>query len=192
MDAHGPQEVTAAECLRVQAIQARVYLSAKWSLYQQGCWASRLRPSLSRDTAANKQTFHTCVYLAPLLTPPTPPLRSLPQPTTPPPTVFAALFLAVSVYNRLDFTITRDERWQEERAKDKARGILQQLLGVWERECVCVLLCVHVRGVHTSGHPADATTCYAPSMNLLPHSFPLLLTLSFRTPHSHTFLTHIR
>jgi hypothetical protein len=48
--------------------------------------------------------------------------------------VFAAFFLAVSLYSRLDFTITKDERWREERAKEKARGILQQLLGVWESE----------------------------------------------------------
>lgn len=48
--------------------------------------------------------------------------------------VFAALFLAVAVFNRLDFTITKDERWKEDQARDKARGILQQLLAIWERE----------------------------------------------------------
>jgi hypothetical protein len=50
------------------------------------------------------------------------------------PAVFAALFLAFAVYNRLDFTITKDEAWQEEQARDKTRGILQQLLVVWERK----------------------------------------------------------
>jgi hypothetical protein len=44
------------------------------------------------------------------------------------------LFLAVALYNRLDFTITKDERWQEEQARDKARGILQKLLTIWECE----------------------------------------------------------
>lgn len=48
--------------------------------------------------------------------------------------MFAAFFAAVAVYNRLDFTITKDERWQEEQARDKARGILQKLLAIWERE----------------------------------------------------------
>jgi hypothetical protein len=48
--------------------------------------------------------------------------------------VFAAFFLAVSLYNRLDFTITKDEAWQEQQAADKARGILQQLLAIWEGE----------------------------------------------------------
>lgn len=51
------------------------------------------------------------------------------------PAVFAAFFLAVSLYNRLDFTITKDERWQEQQAADKARGILQQLLAIWEGWC---------------------------------------------------------
>jgi hypothetical protein len=49
------------------------------------------------------------------------------------PAAFAAFFLAVAVYNRLDLTITKDERWQEEQAQDKARGLLDQLLAVWER-----------------------------------------------------------
>lgn len=49
--------------------------------------------------------------------------------------VFAAFFLAVSLYNRLDFTITKDERWQEQQAADKARGVLQQLLAIWEGRC---------------------------------------------------------
>lgn len=48
--------------------------------------------------------------------------------------VFATLFLAVALYNRLDFTITKDECWQEDQARDKARGILQKLLTIWERE----------------------------------------------------------
>lgn len=46
--------------------------------------------------------------------------------------VFAALFAAVAIYNRLDFTITKDEAWRESQARDKARGILQQLLTIWE------------------------------------------------------------
>lgn len=50
------------------------------------------------------------------------------------PAVFAALFLAFAVYNRLDFTITKDDAWQEEQARDKTRGILQQLLVFWERK----------------------------------------------------------
>ncbi len=58
--------------------------------------------------------------------------------------VFAALFLAVAVYNRLDFTITRDERWLEQQARDKGRGLLQQLLVIWERESVVIGLGMRV------------------------------------------------
>jgi hypothetical protein len=48
--------------------------------------------------------------------------------------VFAAFFAAVAVYNRLDFTITRDEKWQERQAHDKALGLIQQLTEFWDSE----------------------------------------------------------
>ena len=48
------------------------------------------------------------------------------------PAVFAAFFALCSAYNRLDFTITKDERWHEEQARDKALGMLQQLLAIWD------------------------------------------------------------
>lgn len=60
--------------------------------------------------------------------------------------VFACLFVAVSVCNRLDFTITKDERWEEGQARDKSKGIIQQLVVVWDSEswleeccCCCAL-----------------------------------------------------
>eukprot|EP00879_Flechtneria_rotunda_P014045 GHRR01014673.1.p1 GENE.GHRR01014673.1~~GHRR01014673.1.p1 ORF type:complete len:262 (+),score=98.55 GHRR01014673.1:400-1185(+) len=48
--------------------------------------------------------------------------------------VFACFFALASVYSRLDFTITKDERWAEERAKEKALGILQKLATLWDGE----------------------------------------------------------
>jgi hypothetical protein len=51
-----------------------------------------------------------------------------------PSAVFAAFFAAVAVYNRLDFTITRDEKWQESQAHDKALGLIQQLTEYWDSE----------------------------------------------------------
>ncbi|KAF6257504.1 Ribophorin I-domain-containing protein [Scenedesmus sp. NREL 46B-D3] len=48
--------------------------------------------------------------------------------------VFAAFFAAVALYSRLDFTITRDEKWLEAQAHDKALGIIQQLTGYWDSE----------------------------------------------------------
>ncbi|WIA09458.1 hypothetical protein OEZ85_008859 [Tetradesmus obliquus] len=48
--------------------------------------------------------------------------------------VFAAFFAAVALYNRLDFTITRDEKWQEGQAHDKALGLIQSLTEYWDRE----------------------------------------------------------
>jgi hypothetical protein len=55
--------------------------------------------------------------------------------------VFAAFFAAVAVYNRLDFTITRDEKWQESQAHDKALGLIQQLTEFWDSECPCCCCC---------------------------------------------------
>lgn len=55
---------------------------------------------------------------------------------------FAAFFALVSVYNRLDFTITRDERWQEQQSQDKARGILQQLADIWDGKCLTRFVCL--------------------------------------------------
>lgn len=46
--------------------------------------------------------------------------------------MFAAFFALMSVYNRLDFTITKDEKWQESQDKDKAVGIVQQLVSLWD------------------------------------------------------------
>eukprot|EP00882_Tetradesmus_deserticola_P020476 GHRQ01022123.1.p1 GENE.GHRQ01022123.1~~GHRQ01022123.1.p1 ORF type:complete len:580 (+),score=253.23 GHRQ01022123.1:133-1872(+) len=48
--------------------------------------------------------------------------------------VFAAFFAAVAVYNRLDFTITRDEKWLERQSLDKALGVIQQLTKYWDSE----------------------------------------------------------
>lgn len=69
------------------------------------------------------------------------------------PAAFAAFFALVSAYNRLDFTITRDERWQEEQAKDKALGILQQLVAVWDGE--------HCFGMNTMHTPRFINVCAA-------------------------------
>ncbi|KAF8073141.1 OST1A [Scenedesmus sp. PABB004] len=52
--------------------------------------------------------------------------------------VFAAFFAAVSLYNRLDFTITKDERWLEGQARDRALGVLQQLAALWDEEAELV------------------------------------------------------
>lgn len=62
--------------------------------------------------------------------------RVLPAPLA----VFAALFAAVSVYNRLDLTITKDSRWAEGQARDRAVGLLQQVAEVWEGACLTVII----------------------------------------------------
>lgn len=43
--------------------------------------------------------------------------------------VFASFFAAVSIWNRLEFTISKDERWLEAQNKDKVAGYMQQLAG---------------------------------------------------------------
>lgn len=65
--------------------------------------------------------------------------------------MFAAFFVAVAVYNRLDFTITKDERWLEKQAHDKALGLIQQLVAVWDGE-------MHVRAAEVAA-PIAALLC---------------------------------
>lgn len=48
--------------------------------------------------------------------------------------VFAAFFVAVAVYHRLEFTISKDDKWLEARAKEEASATLQKLSGIWDAE----------------------------------------------------------
>eukprot|EP00878_Enallax_costatus_P011798 GHUV01012316.1.p2 GENE.GHUV01012316.1~~GHUV01012316.1.p2 ORF type:complete len:181 (+),score=69.37 GHUV01012316.1:2597-3139(+) len=69
--------------------------------------------------------------------------------------VFAAFFALVSIYNRLDFTITRDERWREQQARDKALGILQQLATLWDGEAELIDKLVDLARIVSSEASAD-------------------------------------
>lgn len=48
--------------------------------------------------------------------------------------VFATFFAAAMVYQRLEFTISKDAKWLDARAKEKAAAVLQQLAVVWDEE----------------------------------------------------------
>ncbi|GBF90218.1 hypothetical protein Rsub_03351 [Raphidocelis subcapitata] len=48
--------------------------------------------------------------------------------------VFAALFAAAAVYSRCEFTISKDDRWQEARTREKAAATLQRLSELWDAE----------------------------------------------------------
>lgn len=48
--------------------------------------------------------------------------------------VFAVLFFAAVVWGRLDFTITKDKAYHASIAREKARGVLQELQAAWEEE----------------------------------------------------------
>jgi hypothetical protein len=45
---------------------------------------------------------------------------------------FAALFSAVIAYNRLEFTISKDEKWQASQEADKITAVMQQINSVLE------------------------------------------------------------
>ncbi|KAI8474884.1 MAG: Ribophorin I-domain-containing protein [Monoraphidium minutum] len=49
-------------------------------------------------------------------------------------TAFAALFAAVAVWHRLEFTISKDAKWAEARAGERAAATLQQLGALWDGE----------------------------------------------------------
>jgi hypothetical protein len=68
------------------------------------------------------------------------PLKRL-HPTTPNqitptnrPPVFALFFVSVAIYNRLELTIAKDDKWLEARTKEKASAALQALARLWEAE----------------------------------------------------------
>ena len=44
------------------------------------------------------------------------------------------LFFAAVVWGRLDFTITKDKAYHASIAREKARGVLQELQAAWEGE----------------------------------------------------------
>jgi hypothetical protein len=48
--------------------------------------------------------------------------------------VFAVLFFVAVVWSRLDFTITKDKAYHASIAREKARGVLQELQAAWEGE----------------------------------------------------------
>jgi hypothetical protein len=60
------------------------------------------------------------------------------------PAAFAALFSAVIAYNRLEFTISKDEKWQASQEADKITAVMQQINSVLEGESVLAMLICYV------------------------------------------------
>jgi hypothetical protein len=97
----------------------------------------RLGGGLLVPAPVSSGAWCTCKPLAvgPRSKQPFPQNNPFPPPPVPPrPPVFASFFLAVAVYYRLEFTISKDDAWLAARTREAAAATLQRLSGLWDEE----------------------------------------------------------
>mmetsp|Transcript_5675 Transcript_5675/g.12553 ORF Transcript_5675/g.12553 Transcript_5675/m.12553 type:complete len:602 (+) Transcript_5675:38-1843(+) len=97
-------------------------------------------------------------------------------------TAFAALFVAAIVYNRLEFTISKDDKWQEAQKAEKLTTVMQQISAVIdEQESILdsvAKLTASLRTADDGDHVARERSQLEASLNALDTKLkPLIVTV---------------